>query len=174
MTVRKIYTYPDPVLREKAKPITEFNEELKELAADMAETMYKAPGIGLAANQIGVTEQILVYDISHAEDVPALTVLINPEIVRKEGSDTDEEGCLSVRELCAKVKRARSITVNALDLDGKPISIEAEDYHARVLQHEIDHLNGVLFVDHLSSLKRSLYKKKLKKILQAEKEKAAE
>ncbi|MBU0481642.1 MAG: peptide deformylase [Proteobacteria bacterium] len=174
MAVRKIYTFPDPVLRVKAHPITEFGEELKALAADMAETMYKAPGVGLAANQIGVTKQILVYDISRAEEEPALTVLINPEIIEAAGSEIGEEGCLSVIELCAKVKRAKMIRVHALDLDGNPISIEAEDFHARVLQHEIDHLNGVLFLDHLSPLKRSLYKKKLKKLLQEEQEEAAD
>jgi len=170
MALLTILKFPHPILREKAAPVTDFNAELAQLVADMADTMYVAPGVGLAANQIGVTRQILVYDPEPDPEKRAYQVLINPKIVSAEGEELGEEGCLSVREYCAEVRRAWKIVVEAQDLSGKPLVIEAEDFPARVLQHEIDHLNGILFIDRISALKRALYKKKLKKLLQAEKE----
>jgi peptide deformylase len=174
MAIREIIKYPDPLLRKKARPITEFNAELKELVADMAETMYAAPGVGLAANQIGVLLQIVVIDVSPKEDKTKLIPLINPEILAGEGSVIDEEGCLSVVDYAANVERFSLIKVCARDLEGKKIEFEADGWFARVIQHEVDHLEGKLFIDHLSSLKRALYKKKRRKQLLREEQERAE
>lgn len=168
MAIRTIITYPHPVLRQKAEPITVFDQELKILIEDMADTMYKAPGVGLAANQIGIARQLVVIDRSTVENERKFLTLINPEITGGEGSIVDEEGCLSVIECYAKVKRFRKIHVTAQDADGNPLEFDAEDRFARIIQHEVDHLLGTLFIDRLSSLKRALYKKKLKKLLQEE------
>lgn len=166
MAIRTILTYPHPVLREKAAKITEFDQELQTLVEDMAETMYAAPGVGLAANQIGVARQVVVVDRSTVDNQRDYITLVNPVISDGEGSIIDEEGCLSVIECYAKVKRFRKIHVTAQDVQGNPLEFDAEDRYARIIQHEIDHLLGTLFIDRLSSLKRALYKKKLKKILQ--------
>ncbi len=166
MSIRKIFQYPDQVLREETKTITTFDSDLKQLVDDMVETMYDAPGIGLAAPQIGESLKLIVVDISKdREDEHEFMAMVNPEIVEHEGSQLDEEGCLSVPELTAKVKRFQKITVTFQDLEGNEQKLETEDRFAVVLQHEIDHLNGILFIDHLSSLKRNLYKKKVKKLL---------
>lgn len=166
MTIRKIYQYPAPVLREETQVITTFDEKLAQLAADMAETMYDAPGIGLAAPQIGESIKLIVVDTSlDRETAKNYMTLVNPEIAEHEGSQIDEEGCLSVPELTANVKRYKQITVSYQDLNGEAKQLTVENRFAVVLQHEIDHLNGILFIDHLSPLKRSLYKKKVKKWL---------
>jgi len=170
MAIRKILKYPDPALRQKAMPVEDFDEELEKLVQDMAETMYDAPGAGLAATQIGVSQQVVVMDIGPKEQ-KELSILINPEIVCAEGEVVDEEGCLSVIEFSAKVKRATRITVRAKDMQGKILEFEAEEWHARVIQHEVDHLHGVLYIDRISALKRSLYKKKLKKLLKEQEDK---
>ena len=174
MAILTILKYPHPVLRQKAESITEFNQELAELAGDMADTMYDAPGVGLAANQVGVARRLIVYDPAPDPAQRNYQVLVNPEIVAAEGEDYGDEGCLSVREYCSEVKRAWKVVVKAQDLAGEPVTITVEDFPARVLQHEIDHLNGVLFIDRISALKRTLYKKKLKKLLQADKEQQEE
>jgi len=160
-----IYKYPDPVLRAKARPIENIDGKLQELIDSMTETMYKAPGIGLAAPQVGESIQLVVYDVTPPEDGNKINVIINPEIVSCEGSVCYEEACLSVYDYCADVTRNEKVLVKALDRDGNSIEIEAEGLHAICLQHEIDHLNGILFIDHISTIKRSLYKKRLKKIL---------
>ncbi|MCI5139120.1 MAG: peptide deformylase [Candidatus Electrothrix sp. AR1] len=165
MAIREIVTYPAPVLREKAVKIEVFDDALRELAEDMAETMYDAQGVGLAGNQIGVARQIVVVDISIEEDERAYIILINPVISEGEGTVPDQEGCLSVVEYSAKVERFRKIRVTAQDPEGKELDFIAEDRFARIVQHEVDHLHGTLFIDRISSLKRGLYKKKLKKIL---------
>ena len=166
MTLHKILEYPDPVLREKTTPIVTFDEQLRQLAADMAETMYEAPGIGLAAPQIGRSVKFIVVDISKdKEEIGAYLSMANPVITAHEGHQLDEEGCLSVPELTANVKRYKKITVSYQDLNGQAREMTVEDRFAVVLQHEIDHLNGILFIDHLSALKRALYKKKVKKWL---------
>ncbi len=166
MAIRKILTHPNPILRQKAKKITAFDSELKELAQDMGQTMYDAPGVGLAANQIGIARQIVVIDVSEKEeDERKFIALVNPVISEGEGSISGEEGCLSVLEYEAKVKRFRKIRVIAQDVEGKELDFEAEERLARIIQHEVDHLHGTLFIDHLSMLKRGMYKKKLKKIL---------
>jgi peptide deformylase len=168
MSLRTILTYPDPLLRQKAQPITTFDDQLKQLTEDMAETMYDAPGIGLAANQIGELKQLVVVDISKEKGNQDFIALINPRIINAEGRQIDEEGCLSVPDLTSKVKRFKKITVSYQNIIGESKSIDAEDRFAVVLQHELDHLNGILFIDHLSPLKRHLYKKKVKKILSEE------
>ena len=166
MSIRKIYLYPEPVLRKETTIITAFDSNLKTLAEDMAETMYDAPGIGLAAPQIGESVKLIVVDISkeRGEDRRYMA-MVNPEIIEQEGHQLDEEGCLSIPELTAMVKRFQKITVSYQDLEGNTKEMTTEDRFAVVLQHEIDHLNGILFIDHLSSLKRNLYKKKVKKWL---------
>lgn len=167
MAIRKILTYPNPALRKKTQTVTSFDDSLKQLAADLVETMYAAPGAGLAANQIGECLSVVVIDVSeNKEEEKKHLVLVNPEIIEKEGCQIGEEGCLSVIDLTAKVERFSKLLVRAQDLDGKTWEFPAEDFFARVIQHELDHLNSTLFIDHLSPLKRSLYKRRLKKMLQ--------
>lgn len=165
MAIKKILTYPNPALRQKAKTVTRFDDSLKQLAADLVETMYAAPGAGLAANQIGVCLRVVVIDVSAEKEEKKHLVLVNPEIIEKKGCLVDEEGCLSVIDLTANVERYSKLLVQAQDLDGKIWEFPAEDFFARVIQHELDHLKGILFIDHLSALKRSLYKRRLKKLL---------
>lgn len=167
MSIRRIYQYPDPVLRKETEKITSFDRDLTALIEDMAETMYDAPGIGLAAPQIGKSAKLIVVDTSEdKEGEKQFMALVNPKIVAHEGTQLDEEGCLSVPELTANVKRHKKITVAFQDSEGKARELTTEDRFAVVLQHEIDHLNGILFIDHLSPLKRNLYKKKVKKWLE--------
>lgn len=163
MAILHICTYPEEILRQRAEPITEIDEEVVKLVDHMVETMYSAPGIGLAATQVGVAKQLLVADIAPRRPESELIVLINPEIVAAEGEVIIEEGCLSVPEYQAEVKRHEKITVRGLNLKGEEVEIEAEGLLAVVLQHEIDHLNGMLFIDRLSKLKRDLYKRKVRK-----------
>jgi peptide deformylase len=168
MAILHICTYPEEILRQRAEPITEIDEEVVKLVDHMAETMYSAPGIGLAATQVGVAKQLLVADIAPRRPESELIVLINPEIVAAEGEVIFEEGCLSVPDYQAEVKRHEKITVRGLNLKGEEVEIEAEGLFAVVLQHEIDHLNGMLFIDRLSKLKRDLYKRKVRKKLAKE------
>lgn len=161
----KIYTYPDPILKKYAEPIKDIDDEVQALADKMIETMYDAPGIGLAANQVGVPKRIIVFELRPREEGRKPSVLINPEIVLSEGEITSEEACLSVLDFSAEVTRKARVKVRGVDRHGKPLDIEAEDLFAICLQHEIDHLNGILFIDHISNLKRSLYKKRLRKML---------
>ena len=158
-----ILTYPDPRLKEKAKEIGEITPELKQLAQDMAETMYAGEGIGLAATQVGECCRLVVIDLTGPEKREGLMVLVNPRIVASEGETETEEGCLSVRALRSKVKRAAKVTVTAKDLEGKDVTLEGDDLLAVCLQHEIDHLDGALFIDRISRLKRVLYDKKVEK-----------
>jgi len=169
MSLRTILKFPDPVLRQKAKIITTFDDSLQSLAADMLDTMYDAPGVGLAAPQIGESIQLIVVNASQEEDGKQSMIMINPEITEKEGKQTDEEGCLSVLDLTASVKRSQKVTVRYQDITGEFLELTVEERFAVVLQHEIDHLHGVLFIDHLSTLKRALYKKKIKKMLATKK-----
>jgi peptide deformylase len=168
MAILHICTYPEEILRQRAEPITEIDEEVVKLVDHMTETMYSAPGIGLAATQVGVAKQVLVVDIAPRRPESELIVLINPEIVAAEGEVIFEEGCLSVPDYQAEVKRHEKITVRGLNLKGEEVEIEAEGLLAVVLQHEIDHLNGMLFIDRLSKLKRDLYKRKVRKQLAKE------
>ncbi|MFT5702280.1 MAG: peptide deformylase [Desulforhopalus sp.] len=166
MSILKIYQYPEHVLRKETKKVTQFDENLAQLVVDMGETMYEAPGIGLAAPQVGKSLKLIVVDISKDPDgEKEFMAMVNPEIIDHDGRQVDEEGCLSVPELTANVDRYKKITVSFQDLEGNPKKLTTEDRFAVVLQHEIDHINGILFLDHLSTLKRSLYKKKVKKWL---------
>jgi peptide deformylase len=161
MAKLEILTYPDKRLRQIAKPVTEFNDRLHTLSEDMAETMYDAPGIGLAAVQVNVALRLIVMDLS--EEKNRLQVLVNPEIIKQEGCVITQEGCLSVPEVYADVERAEKITLRAQDINGEPFEIEADELLAVCVQHEIDHLNGKVFVDYLSRIKQERIRKKLLK-----------
>jgi peptide deformylase len=161
MALLTILEYPDPRLKRIAAPVTEFSPAIKKLVDDMAQTMYDAPGIGLAATQVDVHKQVIVIDTS--PDKSDLRVFINPQIVAASGEITGEEGCLSVPEYYDTVTRAAKITVNAHDPFGNPFTLEAEELLAVCIQHEMDHLKGKLFVEHLSSLKQMRVKTKMKK-----------
>lgn len=168
MAIREIKKYPDPVLRAKTAPVTTIDDSLQKLIDDMVETMHAAPGVGLAANQVGVSLQVAVIDLGDREDGKPrqpLVVLINPEILSQEGSIVSEEGCLSLPDYTENVKRAKRVKVRAKDRKGQPFELEAEGLMAKALQHEIDHLNGLLFIDRLSPLKKNIFKRKLKKAL---------
>lgn len=163
MAKLKIRYLGDPVLREKASPVEEIDADLHRLVKDMAETMYEVKGLGLAANQVGVPKRLFILDLEQREGKPQLLVFINPEIVESEGELYEEEGCLSIPGYSAKVRRKARLLVKALDLEGKPFEMELEGLGARAIQHEIDHLNGVLYIDYLSTLKKALFKKWWKK-----------
>ncbi|NLH76429.1 MAG: peptide deformylase [Acidobacteria bacterium] len=163
MALREIRIIGDPVLARKADPVERVDDEVVRLARDMIETLHAAPGIGLAAPQVGVGRRVIVVDLSVGEDPDALHIVVNPEIVAKEGESVCEEGCLSVPDIREKVARPYRVVVRGLDLEGQPIEIEGEDILARAFCHEIDHLDGILFVEKLSPLKRALVRKKLKK-----------
>ena len=164
MAVLPILKLPETVLRQEAREITEIDGKLQRLIDDMTETMYAAPGLGLAANQVGQLQRLIVFDLSHKEGRPReIKVVLNPCIVAGEGEITHEEGCLSVADFSAEVRRQAQVLVKGLDREGKPIEIIGEGLLAIVLQHEIDHLNGILFIDHISRLKRGLYLRRLKK-----------
>ena len=159
-----ILRYPDARLHKIAAPVEEVNASILALVADMAETMYAAPGLGLAANQVGELQRLIVFDVSHKEGRPRkLQVVLNPCVVAGEGEIVHEEGCLSVADFAAEVRRHARVQIKGLDREGKPIEITGEGLLAVVLQHEIDHLNGILFIDHISRLKRGLYLRRLKK-----------
>lgn len=163
MALREILEYPDPRLREVAKPVPRVDDEIRRLVEDMAETMYDAPGVGLAAPQIGVGYRIFVIDIA-AEDEPSeLRVFINPEITATAGTQTWDEGCLSFPGVSEEIKRAERVSVRALGKDGKPFELEADGLLAVAIQHENDHLNGVLMIDKLSALKKRMMGRKLAK-----------
>ena len=166
MAILEILEYPDGFLCKPTLAVTDINGDLQQKIDDMAQTMYHAPGVGLAASQVGINQCFLVYDVSPRDDKRSLHVLINPRIVCQEGEILSEnEGCLSVPDYRSDVVRFSQIQVEGVDRDGKPLSLDAEGYLAIVLQHEIDHLQGVLFIDRISALKRNLYKKRIKKRL---------
>ena len=161
MAKLEILRYPDKRLRNKALPVTEFDASLRTLCENMAETMYAAPGIGLAAIQVNVPLRVVVIDLS--ENKSELQILINPEVISSEGSVSMQEGCRSVPEVFADVERAAQVTVRAQGLDGEPFEIEADELLAVCIQHEIDHLDGKVFVDYLSRMKQERIRKKLLK-----------
>mgnify|MGYP006279476477 CR=1 FL=1 len=158
-----IKTYPEPVLSRRAREVQEITPEIRELAREMAEIMYQNEGIGLAAPQIGIGLRLITVDVSGPGSRSSLMTLINPEILDKEGEVESDEGCLSVSGFRGKVTRAAAVTVKALDLEGNEVTLEADGLLAICLQHEIDHLNGTVILDHASRLKRSLYEKKVSK-----------
>lgn len=169
MTIRRILTFPDPFLKNEANDVENIDGRVVEAIDDMAQTMYAAPGVGLAAPQIGLNERIVVVDVGeedeNGERGKELIQIINPEIVEEEGEIVWEEGCLSVIDFRAEVTRANRIWVKGYDRDQKEVSLEAEGLLAVALQHEIDHLDGTLFLDHLSRLKRDMYTRRVKKAL---------
>jgi peptide deformylase len=163
MALLPILRYPDPRLYKKAAPVAEVNEEIRQLVRDMAETMYAAPGVGLAATQVDVHQRVIVIDTSDTRD--QLLVLINPEIVAREGSQYCEEGCLSVPGVYESVERAEHVTFRALGVNGQPFMLNADNLLAVCVQHEMDHLDGKVFVDYLSKLKQQRIRAKLQKQL---------
>jgi peptide deformylase len=172
MPLREIVKFPDPRLKEVAKPITDVDDDLRELARDMIDVMYDEPGIGLAAPQVGASVRMFVIDTEWNEEggEKSPIVVLNPEISERAGSITWEEGCLSVPDYVANVDRDATITLRGMDLEGNAIEERAEGLRAVCIQHEVDHLDGVLFIDRISRLKRSLYVKKRKKQLLEEEE----
>jgi peptide deformylase len=172
MAILEILQFPHPVLKEPARAVEGMNAEVEKLVRDMIETMFHAPGSGLAANQVGVARQVLVADVSKPEEEPRAIVLVNPRIVAlSEEKVTANEGCLSVPDFSAELERAARVTVAYKGPGGEELEIEAEGWLARVLQHEIDHLNGILYIDRLGRLKRQGYIRKRKKALNAGKNK---
>jgi peptide deformylase len=168
MSKLKILTYPDTVLRNPTRELDNIDADVQKMIDQMSETMYAAPGVGLAAIQVGWNRSVLIYDISPSEDGGSLQVLINPRIIEREGEILSEnEGCLSVPEFRADVKRYASILVEGVDREGRPLRLDADGMLAIVLQHEIDHLNGKLFIDHISALKRQMYTRRMKKKLRS-------
>ncbi len=163
--VRTILKYGEPVLEKIADPVTDFDTpELRDLIADMWETMYAAKGVGLAAPQIGLSKRISVIDTSVGEDETKKLVIINPEIVLRDGKQTGEEGCLSIPGFREPVTRASKVRIQARNEKGEPFELEGEELLARAFEHEIDHLNGILFISHLSALKRDIIRRKIKKL----------
>ncbi len=166
--LRPVLQYPDPLLARVSEPVAEINDEIRALAQDMLDTLTTVGGVGIAAPQIGVLKRVVIIDVSQEKNDPDLPqefkVFVNPVITVLDPKGHEEnEGCLSVPELRAKVKRPRRVALDALDLDGKPVHIEGEGYYGACMQHETDHLDGKLFIDHISYLKRSLYDKKMRK-----------
>jgi peptide deformylase len=160
----RICTYPDPILKKQAEPVADIDQGIQDLIEGMGKIMYEASGIGLAANQVGVPKRVIVFDINYREKGKDLSVLINPTIVLAEDKIEFEEGCLSVPDFQHKIPRKRYLKVKGVDRHGSPVDIEAEDLLAICIQHEIDHLNGKLILDHVSHLKRNLYKKRIEKL----------
>jgi peptide deformylase len=168
MTIKPLIILPDPVLRQQSRPIEQVDAEVLRLADDMLETMYDAPGIGLAAVQVGVPRRMLVIDVSRDDEEKKPVVFINPEILKvSDDVSTYEEGCLSIPDYYAEVERPASLTMRYVDRDGKQQTIDADGLLATCLQHEIDHLNGILFIDHISRLKREMVIKKFTKAARA-------
>jgi peptide deformylase len=162
--IHEVVKYPDPVLAKRGEPVTVFDADLKKLVDEMFDSMYVAQGIGLAAPQIAISKRIAIVDVSFQKNPEEKIVLINPEIIDREGKPVEEEGCLSLPDIREKVARAEWVKVKAQDVTGKWVEIEGEELLARALQHEIDHLDGILFIDHLSRLKRDLVLRKIKKM----------
>lgn len=167
MAVLPIRKYGDPVLRVATKPVTEFNPQLWKLINDMTDTMYAAPGVGLAANQVGVSQQLMIIDLSVGEEPEGLMVFVNPEIVDPEGEITEEEGCLSIPDFVEIVTRPEKLKCLYLDQHGERKEMLAEGLMARAICHEVDHLKGTLYVDHLRGLKKERILKKIQKLVKA-------
>ncbi len=163
MAVRTILHYPDARLREKALPVAEITPAIRQLVEDMAETMYAAPGVGLAATQIGEAHRIFVIDTANENEPSQLKVFINPEIIAKNGDVTWEEGCLSFPGVVEEIDRAETVRVRALGIDGKPFELEADGLLAVAVQHELDHLDGVLMIDRMGALKKRLVDRKMRR-----------
>lgn len=166
MAILQILHYPHPILKEKSRPIEVIDESIRKLVEDMAETMYAAPGVGLAAPQVGYPLRLAIIDITRADQPKNLIVLINPQIISAEGECVWDEGCLSIPGCNEEVRRNKKVVVRYTDLSGKSMEMVGEDLLAIALQHEIDHLDGILFIDRLSKLKRDFIKKQIRKEMQ--------
>ena len=165
MSVLKIKKYGDPILRGRSLEVDKIDDDIRRLVRDMLETMYKIDGIGLAACQVGAPKRIVVIDTSRGEDKRQAMVFMNPEIISKKGEEISEEGCLSfVTKIKTEIKRATEVVIKAINLEGKEFKIVAKDLLARVIQHEIDHLNGILIIDSMSFLKRLSFSKELREL----------
>jgi peptide deformylase len=162
--ILKIVKYPEPVLQQAGEEVTEFNDELRQLVADMFETMYASQGIGLAAQQVGVPKRVTVIDLSLGKDPEQKLVLVNPKVIHKEGKQYEEEGCLSFPEIREKVSRAAKVRVKAQNEKGEWFEMDGEELLSRAFQHEIDHLDGILFIFRMSALKRNLNLRKIRKL----------
>jgi peptide deformylase len=162
--ILKIVKYPEPVLQQPGEPVSEFNSELRKLVADLFETMYASQGIGLAAQQVGVAKRVTVIDLSQAKDPAQKLVLVNPEVIFQEGKQYEEEGCLSFPDIREKVSRAAKVRIRAQDEKGKWFEMDGEELLSRAFQHEIDHLDGMLFIFRMSALKRDLNLRKIRKM----------
>ncbi|MDQ2711108.1 MAG: peptide deformylase [Acidobacteriota bacterium] len=163
--VRTILKYGEPVLEKAAEPVTEFDTpDLKDVIEDMWETMYAAKGVGLAAPQIGLSKRISIIDVSVGEDESKKIVIINPEVISRDGKQTGEEGCLSIPGFREPVTRSEKVKVRAQNEQGETIELEGDELLARAFEHEIDHLNGIMFINHLSALKRDIIRRKIKKL----------
>ena len=162
--ILKVVKYPEPVLSQPGEPVTEFDKDLKKLVDDMFETMYTSQGIGLAAPQVAVSKRVTVIDLSQGKDPEQKLVLVNPEVIFREGKQYEEEGCLSFPEIREKVQRAAKVKIRAQDLNGKWFEMDGEELLSRAFQHEIDHLDGMLFIFRMSSLKRDLVLRKIRKM----------
>ena len=165
--IKPIVKYPEPGLEQKCERVETFDEKLRQLATDMLETMYAAPGIGLAAPQVGENIRLLVIDVTSGHEDGHQLILVNPEVAEAEGRQREEEGCLSLPGITAVVERPKTVVVKGQDLDGNPMEIRGEELMARVLCHEIDHLDGILYLDRISPLKRDLLKRKIRKLIRA-------
>ena len=163
MAVRPIVLYPDPVLLRATEPVRQVDDEIRSLVRDMADTVYAAPGVGLAANQIGVAKRVLIVDLSAGEEPDSVMVFINPRITVVEGTQMGEEGCLSFPDVTLEIERAAEVTVEALDLEGQPFTFTGEGLMARALLHECEHLDGQVFLRNVSSLKRELVKRQIRR-----------
>jgi len=163
MAVRPVVLYPDPVLTTPTRPVETVDDDIRTLVEDMVDTMYAEPGVGLAANQVGVGLRLCVIDLSVGEEPGELRVLVNPEVTAIDGSQYGEEGCLSFPDITLDIERPYRVTVEAVDLDGGPYVLEGEGFMARALLHEIDHLDGQVFLRHVSSLKREIVKRQIRK-----------
>jgi len=162
--ILKIVKYPEPILQQPGEPVTEFNDELRKLVEDMFETTYASQGIGLAAPQVGASKRVTVIDLSMGKDPAQKIVLVNPEIVSSEGKQYEEEGCLSFPEIREKVVRAAKVSIRAQDEQGKWFEMDADELLSRCFQHEIDHLDGIIFLFRMSALKRNLNLRKIRKM----------
>lgn len=168
MALLQVSVYPDPILRQKCLPVEKVDGTIDKLIDDMAETMYEAPGVGLAANQVGSPLRIIVVDAQRPDDEHGLIVLLNPEVVSGQGQTISEEGCLSLPDYFSKVKRFNEVVVKGLDRKGNPVEINATGFLAVVLQHEIDHLEGRLFIDRIGPIARDIFKRRWKKRMREE------
>ena len=165
MAILDIRTYPDKILLQKANPVVELNGRVQDLIDSMIQTMYAAPGVGLAAPQVAVSQRLVVVDVSTKEESKPLIVMVNPEIIGQEGEIPSEEGCLSLPDFRATVNRAKTICVKLYDREGKPMEIEADGLLSRAIQHELDHLNGMLLLDRVSSIRKKFFLKKIQNAL---------